>query len=138
MTKLLATAATLLALASPAFATDEECEVNLDQYNQLKVGMRYSEVVEILGCDGTLSFSGKSAGYKAEGYSWEGMYVTMANGSLSHKQHYGLRPAGVPKPVQKPIVINIIIDHTPKANAEPAPKADPTEVGQKAIDTMPK
>ena len=139
MKKFLASAATLLALATPAFATDEECEVNLDQYNKLTIGMRYSEVAEVLGCDGTLAFSSKSAGYKSEGYSWEGMYLSFSNGTMSSKQHHGLRPAGVPKPVQKPLVINIIInDDTGKITVEPAKKTDATEVGQKAIDTMPK
>src|SRR4051812_28517009 len=101
--------------------------------------MRCSEVVEILGCEGTLSYSSKASGYKVESYSWEGLYVSITNGSVSNKSHTGLRPAGVPKPVQKPIVINIDlnIDLTPKAKVEPAPKADPAEVGQKAIDAMP-
>src|SRR5258708_3000726 len=59
MHKFLMTAATLLAFATPAFAGN--CEVNLDQHNQLKVGMRYSQVVEILGCEGDLTFSAKGA-----------------------------------------------------------------------------
>jgi hypothetical protein len=132
-----ATAATLLALATPAFATDEECEVNLDQYNKLKVGMRYSEVVEILGCEGDKTFSAKSAGNRTDTFNWEGLYVIFSNGNLYVKGETGLRPAGVAKPVAKPIVINIDIDLTPKAKVEPAQKADPAEVGHKAIDAVP-
>ena len=140
MNKFLATAATLLALATPAFATDDDCEINLDQYNKVKIGMRLSEVVEAFGCDGSLSYSGKGGSYKFENYSWEGAVITLMNGSVHSKTHHGLRPAGVPKPVQKGIVINIDINHdTGKVTVEPPTmKTNPTDVGQKAIDAMPK
>jgi opacity protein-like surface antigen len=136
MKKFFLTAATLLALATPVLANDD-CEVNLDQYNQLKVGMRYSQIVEILGCEGTLTFSAKGAGYKFENYNWEGMHVTLSSGSLNSKGHTGLVPAGVAKPVQKGIVINIDINHVnPKATVEVAPKSDATAIGQKALDAV--
>jgi hypothetical protein len=60
------------------------------------------------------------------------------NGSMTSKSHSGLRPAGVPKPVQKGIVINVIInDDTGEVTVKPATKANPAEVGQKAIDAIP-
>jgi opacity protein-like surface antigen len=132
MHKFLMTAATLLAFATPAFAGN--CEVNLDQHNQLKVGMRYSQVVEILGCEGDLTFSAKGAGYKFENYSWEGLTVHMANGSVNSTTHHGLVPAGVAKPISKPIVINIDVNIRPQSEAD----VNPAEIGNKAIDAMPK
>ena len=65
MNKFFATAAMFLALATPAFANDD-CEVNLDQYDKLKIGMSLKEVVNVLGCDGNMTFSSKAASYKVE------------------------------------------------------------------------
>jgi hypothetical protein len=137
MNKFLATAAIVLALATPAFATDDDCEINLDQYNQVKVGMRMPQVVEAFGCDGIRTFSAKSAGGKTETYNWEGAHVIFSNGSVYAKGQHGLVPAGETKPVQKPLVINVIInDDTGKVTVV-APKADPAAIGQKAIDAIP-
>ena len=143
MNKFLATAATLLALATPAFA-DDDCEVNLDQYDKLKIGMSLKEVVNILGCDGNMTFSSKAASYKVESWSWNGIYLTVTNGSLASKAHGTLRRAGEAKPVEKPvepIVINIDINVDTgevTKTVKPAAKANPAAVGQKAIDAMPK
>ena len=132
----------MLALATPVFA-DDDCEVNLDQYDKLKIGMSLKEVVNILGCDGNMTFSSKAASYKVK--SWAGT----ASARQQNKNWYPgvknngiLRRAGEAKPVEKPvepIVINVIInDDTGKITVQPASKADPAAIGQKAIDAIPK
>ena len=97
MKKFLASAATLLALATPAFATDEECEVNLDQYNKLdnRHALLGGRRGPRLRWHPGLFFQIRGLQIR-EGYSWEGMYLSFSNGTMSSKQHHGLRPAGVP------------------------------------------
>lgn len=45
--------------------------ITLEVFNQIKVGMTYDEVVNILGAKGILQQEAKLGGYKIEIYSWE-------------------------------------------------------------------
>ena len=54
--------------APPPSASD----LTLEKFNQLTVGMKYDEVVKILGSAGTESSSSSSAGNTYKTYKWEG------------------------------------------------------------------
>lgn len=66
-------------------------------YNKIKDGMRYSEVVEVLeGNDGKLSTSSSYAGYSLSYYEWSNssgtkcIVVGFENGCVCVKTQYGL------------------------------------------------
>jgi hypothetical protein len=72
-------------------------KVTLNQYSQLKEGMLYSDVVKILGKQGTLSHEKqtvrdtfKSYGWKFEGARFTYIDITFKNDQLLSKMHYGL------------------------------------------------
>jgi len=46
--------------------------LTLDKYNQIKNGMSYKEVVDIMGSEGTQQSSSGEGKYKVETYKWEG------------------------------------------------------------------
>lgn len=46
--------------------------LTLDKYNQIKNGMTYKQVVEIMGSEGTETMSSGEGKYKVTGYKWEG------------------------------------------------------------------
>ena len=46
--------------------------LSMDKYNQLKNGMNYKQVVEILGGEGTETMSSGEGKYKVTSYKWEG------------------------------------------------------------------
>ena len=54
--------------AAPPSASD----LTLEKFNQLNVGMKYDEVVKILGSAGTESSSSSSAGNSYKTFKWEG------------------------------------------------------------------
>jgi hypothetical protein len=83
--------ATVTAVLLSTAAHADDCEINLEKYNHLKIGMAYSEVVKILGCEGIVSYVAKGASYKIESYNWEGLYIVMMNGNVLSKSHSGLR-----------------------------------------------
>jgi hypothetical protein len=72
-------------------------KVTLNQYNQLKEGMSYSEVVKILDMEGKLAHEKqtvrdtfKSYGWKLEGARFTYIDITFKNDQLLSKMHYGL------------------------------------------------
>jgi hypothetical protein len=67
------------------------CEVNIEKYKQLQMGMTYSEVIETLGCDGTEISTSEGVGYKIEQYNWQGLSVTLTNGKVIAKTQNGLK-----------------------------------------------
>jgi hypothetical protein len=46
--------------------------LTMDKYNQIKEGMSYTEVVALLGSEGTETLSSGSGKYKVTSYKWEG------------------------------------------------------------------
>lgn len=46
--------------------------LTLEKYNQIKNGMTYKQVVEIMGSEGTETMSSGDGKYKVTAYKWEG------------------------------------------------------------------
>jgi hypothetical protein len=46
--------------------------LSMEKYNQIKNGMSYKQVVEILGSEGTETMSSGEGKYKVTSYKWEG------------------------------------------------------------------
>ena len=44
----------------------------MDKYNQIKNGMSYDEVKNIIGSEGTQTMSSGEGKYKVESYKWDG------------------------------------------------------------------
>src|SRR5690242_11917409 len=76
--------------------------VTMANYSRLKTGMTYSQVVNILGKEGTELSSSEIAGIKTIMYQWYGdgltgnvfganMNVMFQNGKLVQKAQFGLR-----------------------------------------------
>ncbi|HQZ97758.1 MAG TPA: DUF3862 domain-containing protein [Pyrinomonadaceae bacterium] len=78
--------------AAPPSASD----LTLEKFNQLTVGMKYDEVVKILGSAGTEASSSSSAGNKYVSYKWEGannarITATFKNDVLTTKNQLNVR-----------------------------------------------
>jgi hypothetical protein len=76
---------------------DQRPQVTLSQYNQLKEGMSYSEVVKILGREGKLAHEKqtvrdtfKSYGWKFESARLTYIDITFKNDQLLSKMQYGV------------------------------------------------
>lgn len=72
-------------------------QVTLNQFNQIREGMSYSEVVKILGMEGkiahekqTVRDTFKSYGWKLEGARFTYIDITFKNDRMLSKSHYGL------------------------------------------------
>ncbi|MBT9547981.1 MAG: DUF3862 domain-containing protein [Candidatus Sericytochromatia bacterium] len=72
-------------------------QVTMANYNRLKTGMSYEQVVAILGKAGTELSSNDIAGYQTVMYQWEGdsfasnMNAMFQNGKLMQKAQFGLK-----------------------------------------------
>jgi hypothetical protein len=69
--------------------------VTLDNFNKIKTGMTYAQVVEILGEEGQVISENEISGYKTTMYQWKGGYVAnmnamFQNGKLISKAQLGL------------------------------------------------
>jgi hypothetical protein len=78
-------------------SNDQRPQVTLSQYNQLKEGMSYSDVVKTLGREGKLAHQNqttrdtfKSYGWKFEGARFTYIDITFKNDQLLSKIQYGL------------------------------------------------
>jgi len=76
--------------------TDPFPGVTLENFGRIKDGMSYSDVVKILGKEGTEISSSNIAGYKTVMYQWEGqgfgnMNAMFQNGKLVSKAQFGLK-----------------------------------------------
>ena len=75
---------------------NEKVEVSLEQYNQIKDGMTYEEVVEIFGGKESSSSESETAGIKSQIMMWDGngdfSIVTIAfiDGEVYSKSQTGL------------------------------------------------
>ena len=82
--------------SSPASTDTKVTGLTLDKYNQIKNGMSYKEVRDIIGSDGTQTMSSGEGKYKVESYKWEGdnyqylSIVTMGD-KVSSKVQNGLK-----------------------------------------------
>ena len=71
--------------------------VTMANYNRLKTGMTYAQVVQILGKEGTELSRNEMAGYETVMYQWEGdswgsnMNAMFQNGKLIQKAQFGLK-----------------------------------------------
>jgi hypothetical protein len=71
------------------------CEVTRDQYNSLRSGMSYSQIVSILGCRGSEQMSIGTGDSTSTNYVWQGagggsVLVTVSDGRLFMKMQSGL------------------------------------------------
>lgn len=67
-----------------------------EKFDQLKNGMKYEEVVKILGSEGKETSSSSSGSYKSATYQWEGenyarITITFRNDELNSKMQSGLK-----------------------------------------------
>ena len=72
--------------------------VTMENYNRLKTGMTYAQVVQILGKEGEELSSNEIGGYKTVMYKWDGdagwganMNAMFQNGKLNSKSQFGLK-----------------------------------------------
>lgn len=70
-------ATTPVTTSSPSTTTspgssDKKTGLTLEKYNQIKNGMSYKEVVDIMGGEGQQQSSSGEGKYKVETYKWEG------------------------------------------------------------------
>ncbi len=75
---------------------DAESGVTMANYNRLRTGMSYSQVVKILGSGGTELSSNDIGGYHTVMYMWQGdgggnMNAMFQNGRLIQKAQFGLQ-----------------------------------------------
>lgn len=71
-------------------------DLTLEKFNQINVGMKYDDVVKILGSAGTESSSSSSAGNTYKTYKWEGsnnarITAMFKNSELTSKNQSSLR-----------------------------------------------
>lgn len=70
--------------------------LTMDKYNQIKNGMTYQEVKDIIGKEGTETMSSGEGKYKVESYKWEGeqyqfISVVFTGGKVQSKVQANLK-----------------------------------------------
>jgi Beta-lactamase inhibitor (BLIP) len=70
--------------------------LTMDKYNQIKNGMTYQEVKDIIGREGTETMSSGEGKYKVESYKWEGddyqfISVVFTGGKVQSKVQANLK-----------------------------------------------
>lgn len=81
---------------APAPAPKEDKTVTLEEYNKIKNGMSYKEVVKIIGFEGTENSQNELAGVKTVMYTWQNddgsnMNAIFQNDKLTQKAQFGLK-----------------------------------------------
>lgn len=93
------TVQTIATTAAPTTAAPvtNPAGITMAEYNKLKDGMSYQQVVNIIGGEGKLGTSSSYQGYTVKGYSWSGetnpnafATIVFSNGKLSAKTQIGL------------------------------------------------
>ncbi len=75
----------------------DKCYITLAEFNEIKTGMSYEEVKNIVGCEGTVVSDTEVMGTKMTIYSWYGKdgisnaNVNINNGELVNKTQVGLK-----------------------------------------------
>lgn len=81
--------------------TEPETEyITMDEYNQIKNGMTYEQVVKIIGCEGKLATSSEIGGSTSQTYGWSsrdlgggttyGATIIFVDGKVTGKYQTGL------------------------------------------------
>ena len=74
-----------------------KCYITLEEFNKIKSGMTYKQVVDIVGCDGTVVSESTVMGSKMTIYSWYGKdgisnaNVNINDNKLINKTQIGLK-----------------------------------------------
>lgn len=77
--------------------SNNESYITLEQFNSVKIGMTYDDVVILFGCEGELASESDFMGLKTSIYSWYGSNIganaqlTFQNGELMSKSQFGLK-----------------------------------------------
>ena len=84
------------AVSTPEPAVKENDEVTMEEFNKIKNGMTYEEVVKIIGFEGTEMSSSEIGGIKTIMYSWQNddgsnMNAMFQNNKLNTKAQFGLK-----------------------------------------------
>ena len=76
--------------------SNSSTELTMEKYNKIKNNMSYKEVVDIVGSEGSETFSSTIGKYKTVSYKWEGpnfqfIYATFQNDKLTSKTQANLK-----------------------------------------------
>lgn len=79
-------------------SSDSKAGLTLEKFNQLQNGMKYEEVVKVLGAEGVETSNYSSGSFKTTTYKWEGenyarITATFRNGELTTKMQSNLKGA---------------------------------------------
>lgn len=84
------------AVSTPTPEPVKKSGVTMENFNKIKTGMRYADVVEILGQEGEVISESEVAGINTIMYQWSGgmlsnMNAMFQNGKLVNKAQFGLK-----------------------------------------------
>ncbi len=78
--------------------TEPQASVSLESFGKIKTGMKYDEVVKILGKEGEVLSETEMSGLRTVMYKWDGdegwgsnMNAMFQNGKLISKSQFGLK-----------------------------------------------
>ncbi len=76
--------------------TSGKADLTLDKYNQIKTGMTYKAIVDIIGSEGEETFSSEVGKYTIKSYKWDGgdfkyIFGTFNNDKLTSKSQSNLK-----------------------------------------------
>ncbi len=76
--------------------SDDKSDLTLDKYNQIKNGMSYKEVSDILGKEGVETMDSGSGKYRVQSFKWEGddykfITIVMTGDKVSSKFQANLK-----------------------------------------------
>ncbi len=77
--------------------SENKCYISIEEFNEIKTGMTYEEVKNIVGCDGTVNSETELMGSKMTIYSWYGKdgisnaNINIQDDKLINKTQIGLK-----------------------------------------------